>query len=474
MPVSANGALLAGRYRVLAHLGTGGAATVFLCKDERLGRRVAVKRMHAHSPEDITRRLRREAQLGAALNHPNLVSIYDTVTYDEGVLIVMEYVEGETLADALTRGPLDRRRAVEVTRAVAAALDHAHAQGIVHRDVKPANVLLGTDGSVKLADLGVGTAADNTRITTSGMVLGTPAYMSPEQVDGARPTPAVDIYALGAVAYELLSGEKARRGSTPLELAHRVATEPPPDLRRVWRDAPPAAAEAIKRAMARDPARRPSSAGELAEELADALSGESTAVTRPLTSPTRPAPAAPTPPAVGGRRLPRWAPLLALAVVLGVAALVILTSGGGSSSGPAKSSGHRAGQQQTHQAGGTAKGQQTRASSDDPSALNAEGKSLIDSGHPAQAIPILQRAVAAYPPDQHSSIPYGYALFNLADAYLRSGQPEKAIPLLRERLKIPDQTATVQAELQQAEQRAGLAPSGGKPEHGKKKGHHKG
>jgi len=184
--VQVNGSLLADRYRVIRRLGSGGAATVFLCEDERLGRKVAVKRMHADSPEGMARRLRREARLGASLSHPGLVSVFDTETYDEGVFIVMEYVEGETLADALSRGPLDTRRALEILRALASALDHVHAQGIVHRDVKPANVLLGKDGSVKLADLGVGIATDNTRITQSGQVLGTPAYMSPEQIGRAH------------------------------------------------------------------------------------------------------------------------------------------------------------------------------------------------------------------------------------------------------------------------------------------------
>src|SRR3954464_6580698 len=129
MPVQSKGALLAGRYRVVAPLGSGGMATVLLCEDDRLGRRVAVKRLHAHSPDDVARRFTREARAGAALNHPHLVSVFDTMTDDEGVLIVMELVEGETLRDAIQRGPLPRERAVEVLRGVAGALDHAHGEG---------------------------------------------------------------------------------------------------------------------------------------------------------------------------------------------------------------------------------------------------------------------------------------------------------------------------------------------------------
>src|SRR3954464_5209172 len=148
-------------------------ATVLLAEDERLGRQVAIKRLHAESPEDTARRFRREARLGASLNHPNLVSVYDIVTDDEGVLIVMEYVDGETLRDAMQRGPIEPGRAVAVLRGVAEALEHAHGEGIVHRDAKPANVLLGRDGRVKLADLGIATAVESTRITKSGTVMGT-------------------------------------------------------------------------------------------------------------------------------------------------------------------------------------------------------------------------------------------------------------------------------------------------------------
>jgi serine/threonine protein kinase len=476
--VQANGTLLADRYRVLGRLGSGGAATVFLCEDQRLGRKVAVKRMHADSPEDMAQRLQREARLGASLNHPNLVSVFDTVTYEEGVLVIMEYVDGETLADAIKRGPLGTRRTLEVIHGVASALDHAHAHGVVHRDVKPANVLLGANGAVKLVDLGIGTAAGHTRITQSGMVLGTPAYMAPEQVEGAEVTPAADVYALGAMAFEMLSGRKARTGKTPLEVAHRAASEPPPDLREAWRDAPRAAAMAIKRAMAREPRSRQSSAGELSEELSDAISGPpDTPPTRPLSSFGPPA---------RRRRLPAWLPLLLLLVVVGVGIGLLATSGGGSGSASHSSTSahktkkaHRkkAAQQQaatTSPAPAAAQPTQPAApTSSDPAALNDLGKTLIDSGRPADAIPVLQRAVAGYPADQHGSVPYGYALFNLADAYLRAGQPDKAIPLLQERLKIPDQTAVVQAELQRAMAAAGQAPSDGGAGKGLKKGHHK-
>ena len=247
-------------------------ATVFLAEDERLGRRVAVKRLHAESPEDMARRIEREAKLGASLNHPNLVGVYDTDTDEEGVLIVMEYVDGETLAQALRRGRLEVPRALEVVGGVAAGLDQAHGQGVVHRDVKPANVLLGKGGAVKLTDLGIARATEGTRITATGIVLGTPSYMAPEQLEGRAVGPAADVYSLAAVAFEALSGRKAREGK-PLELAHKAATEPAPDLRRAWAEAPVEAAEVLARGMAPDPSERPASAGQLASELTAALGG---------------------------------------------------------------------------------------------------------------------------------------------------------------------------------------------------------
>ena len=452
MAVSTNGTVLADRYRVIRRLGAGGAATVLLCEDQRLGRLVAVKRLHTGSPDEMARRLHREARLGASLNHPNLVSVFDTETYDEGVLIVMEYVDGETLGEALRRGPIPMRQALEIIRAVAAALDHAHAHGVVHRDVKPGNVLLGPDGVVKLADLGIGVATDNTRITRTGMALGTPSYMAPEQLEGERPTPAVDVYALGAVSYELLTGRKANEGASPMEVARRATSGPPPDLRDAWPDAPRGAVEAIKRAMSRDPRARQASAGQLADELQRAL--------EPGARPRLPRTDAVTLPLGGSRGFPRWIPVLALLVV-GVIAVLALTTGGGSPSQsanttPAKKAKPKPTQRATPAPAQSAPTQSTPTQTAPAGAeagrqLNDQGKALIDSGRPAEAIPILEQAVAAFPPETRATdINYAYALFNLADAYFRAGQPDKAIPLLEERLKIPNQTPVVAKELRDA------------------------
>jgi eukaryotic-like serine/threonine-protein kinase len=271
VPVSVQGMLLVGRYRVLRHLGAGGMATVLLCQDERLDRLVAVKRLHADQPEDVRRRFLREAKLGASLNHPNLVSVFDTVTDDEGVLIVMEYVKGEALSTAVGRGPLAPERVGRMAAELGDALDHAHQHGVVHRDVKPANVLLRDNGATKLADLGIATAAHHTRITRSEVVLGTASYMAPEQLEGEQVGPRADIYALAAVCFEALTGERARQGRTPMEIARRIATEPVIDVRERWPDAPAPVAELLRRGMAADPRERPATAGELGDGLRRAL-----------------------------------------------------------------------------------------------------------------------------------------------------------------------------------------------------------
>jgi serine/threonine-protein kinase len=334
--------LLAGRYRVLKRLGSGGMATVFLAEDQRLSRKVAIKRLHAESPEEVAKRFQREAHLGASLNHPNIVSVFDIETDDENVLIVMEYVAAGTLKDALARGPLPRDAAFRVLEDVASALDYAHEHGVVHRDVKPANVLLDEGGRAKLADLGIATAAEVTKVTMTGSVLGTAAYMAPERLDGHAGGSPADVYGLATVAYEALTGHKARQGRSAVEIAHAVMGEPPPDPRVHLPDAPERAAEVLARGMARDPAERPASAGALVRELSDAFAAaaparEQTGPTAPLAGAGAGAGAAsvhsgkPRP----ARARSRWlGPALAgAALVLGVVLVLLLASGGGGDGG---------------------------------------------------------------------------------------------------------------------------------------------
>src|SRR3954465_11384252 len=168
-------------------------------------------------------------------------------------------------------GPMPPTRVIEVLCGMAAGLDHAHEHGVVHRDVKPANVLIAErDGTVKLTDLGIATAAERTHITRSGVVLGTAAYMAPERLDGQAGGPAVDVYATAALAFEMLSGRKAVTGNTPIEVARRVMEAPPPDLSEELPGAPARAAEVLKRGLAKEPDERPATAGDLARELSAA------------------------------------------------------------------------------------------------------------------------------------------------------------------------------------------------------------
>jgi serine/threonine-protein kinase len=322
MALASKGRLLADRYRVLGRLGAGGMAVVVLAEDERLGRKVAVKRLHAESPEEAGRRFEREAKLGASLNHPNIVAVYDIVSDEDGVLIVMEYVDGRTLRLEMDSGPMAPARAIEVLCGMAAALDHAHEHGVVHRDVKPANVLIAArDGVVKLTDLGIATAAERTNITGSGVVLGTAAYMAPERLDGQAGGPAVDVYATAAVAFEMLSGRKAVTGKTAIEVARRVMEAPPPDLASVVPGTPPRAAEVLKRGLAKDPDERPATAGELVRELSAAYAQAAA-----------PAPPRPKPAPVVAQQRPRrnWLfPVALVALVLVVLTVVLLASSGG-------------------------------------------------------------------------------------------------------------------------------------------------
>jgi eukaryotic-like serine/threonine-protein kinase len=241
-------------------------ATVYLARDEDLGRAVAVKILPEHMAADDSFRSRfvREARLAARLAHPNIVRVYDVGEADDRPFIVMEYVPGASLAES-PRLPV--ANVVDLGVQACAGLQHAHDAGLVHRDVKPANLLVRSDGVLKVADFGIARAAESTRHTLAGTLLGTAAYLAPEQIAGADATPAADVYSLGAVLYELLTGRPPYSFSSLGELAALQADgviEPVSDI------APevPAEVEAtVMHALARDPRFRPASAAELAQEL---------------------------------------------------------------------------------------------------------------------------------------------------------------------------------------------------------------
>jgi serine/threonine protein kinase len=267
-------------------LGHGGMATVYLGHDSELDRPVAIKVLAENltGHETFRRRFLREAQLAARLSHPNVVSVYDAGEQADGrPYIVMEHVDGETLADVLRkRGPLPADEAATLAAQACRGLAHAHAAGLVHRDVKPQNLLLRRDGTLKVADFGIARAAEGTALTEAGTVLGTAAYLSPEQALGQEATPAADVYSLGAVLYELLTGRPPYELESLADLAAKQAEGAITPVSELAAGIPGRVEDAVMRSLARNPAYRPASASELARELEPAETA-----TAPLRRPRR-------------------------------------------------------------------------------------------------------------------------------------------------------------------------------------------
>ena len=367
---------VAGRYVIERRLGAGGMSTVFKANDAVLERPVAVKLLAEHLADDeaFVARFRREALSAARLQHPNIVQVFDSgKDPDSGRhYIVMEYVDGPSCADLLReRRELDIGQTVRAIRDACHGLDYAHRAGVIHRDVKPGNLLQAQETWItKLADFGIAKAAEQTRITQVGSILGTAAYLSPEQARGDEAGPASDIYSLGVCTYQFLTGRLPHEYASLTELALKQQQDPVAPVREYRPEVPPALDQAVRLALEPDPGYRYASALDMAEAIEAGLHGESTEVTRRLTDdeayeatralddtaatramsatrvvpPSGPPPAARVPAEPVERRASRedarraaarrrWGIFLALLAVLAAVVVVVLaltsTSGGG-------------------------------------------------------------------------------------------------------------------------------------------------
>jgi eukaryotic-like serine/threonine-protein kinase len=440
--------LRSGRYELERRLGAGAAASVWLANDTLLERPVAIKVLAEGLVEDRAwlARFRREARIAARLQHPNLVSIYDFDADVERPYLVMAYMPGGSLQDRLDAGgkPDGERLAADVLRALA----HIHAAGIIHRDVKPGNVLLDREGRACLTDFGVARPQDATSITQTGQIPGTARYMAPELWRGEPATERTDLFATGVLLSQCLDDESPAR---LIGLAERLSAENP-ELR-------PESALAALALIDGGPAPLAASRPELSEDEPEA---------EPETDEQEWAPPPPaTPPRAA--RPTRWLPVAALCLVALAAGFALANGLGGDDEEPpadtvaeeprgdATDADRPTTQQEETdppaQEGTPPPAEETQAppaeAPVDPVALNDQGFALINQGRPEEAIPILQQAVDAL--EGSGDITYAYALYNLGNALLQAGRPAEAIPILEQRLEIPNQTGTVAATLKEAE-----------------------
>jgi beta-lactam-binding protein with PASTA domain/predicted Ser/Thr protein kinase len=312
--------LFDGRYRIVRKLGAGGMADVYLAEDQELGRRVAIKILNGrHANDDqFIERFRREAKNAAALNHPNIVSIYDRGEAEDTYYIAMEFLDGRSLKELIVgHGTAPVKVAVEYARQILSALRFAHRHGIVHRDIKPHNVLVDREGRVKVTDFGIARAGAS-QMTETGSIVGTAQYLSPEQARGGEVDQRSDLYSLGIVLYELLTGKTPFEGDTPVEIAMKHLSTPPQPPSKLRADIPGELDMVVLRALAKNPDDRYQSAEEMEADLervsrggrvAPATKESATQVMRtptptPVVEPTAPTMIAPAPPGRRGGDVP--------------------------------------------------------------------------------------------------------------------------------------------------------------------------
>jgi serine/threonine-protein kinase len=303
------GQVLDGRYTLSRRLGSGGMADVWAAQDSELGREVAIKVLHENFARDaeFVERFRREASAAARLQHPNVVAVFDRGELPHSYYIAMELIDGSSLKELIARG-LEISESVEVTRQLLSAAEFAHERGIVHRDLKPLNVLIDRSGRVRVADFGIARAGDS-EITQTGSVMGTAEYLSPEQAQGLEVTAAADVYSIGVMLFEMLTGRVPFQGENAVAVAMKQVSEPPPVPSSINPAVSPALDSVVLRALAKEPGNRYGSAAEMLAALDEAVSGQTEAAYVP-----------PEP-----RRSRRWIAALVVLLVVGGALAFALT-----------------------------------------------------------------------------------------------------------------------------------------------------
>jgi hypothetical protein len=416
--------LLPSRYTDVRPLAHGGMGEIFRAVDRELGREVAVKVLAERfaADESLRRRFEREALAAARLSgNPNIVTIFDVADYRGRPMIVMEYLPGGSLEQRIEDGvPLEPAEALGFLEGAAAALDAAHDAGIVHRDVKPGNLLLDARGHVKVADFGIASASGLASFTQTGTILGTTGYLSPEQALGERATAASDLYALAVVAWELLVGRRPFESTVPTAEATAHVNTPVPSVHRANRTLPAAYDPVFERALAKSPGARYGTAAEFVGDLRRALHDDAGA-TRPVWPGPRP---------VRRRRVDRWwiPVLVALALATGILAAIALSRDGGA---PRTIVRTVEGQVETVRRTVTVSTAATSAAAPpagDGAALNNEGYAKMQDRDFAGALPLLERAVSAL--QGGGSTDEAYADYNLAYTRLALGRCTGVLSLL--------------------------------------------
>lgn len=322
------GDVIGGRYELRERLGSGAMAEVWLADDRKLERPVALKFLAPHAD---SRRFEREARAAAALSHPNVARIYEYGEADGRTYMALEYLPGGTLEERLGSGDaLPNAETERIARQVAAGLAHAHAHGLVHRDLKPANVLFDQEGRAKIADFGIARLEGIDTLTEAGTVMGTAAYISPEQAGGEAASPASDVYSFGVILFRLLTGRLPFVAETPLEVAAMHRTEEPPAVGSLRPEAPPQLAALAAAALAKNPRQRPADGAALVAALDSTAETGVFAAPPEDPAPTMVLPPSQPPPSRNRQRL--WIALSAIAAVLlvgaGIAAAVLLSDDG--------------------------------------------------------------------------------------------------------------------------------------------------